>query len=135
MKKKVSAKKAKSNVKKSTVRVATKSAATPSKHTVSYSFGALGVIPLGDRILLKPIKPETTTSFGLVIPDSAKEKPEQGEVVAVGPGKRTDCGEIIPVAVSVGDKVMFSKYGFDEVKVQGVEYYLVREDSISLILE
>ncbi len=135
MKKKVQAKKAKSVVKKSATRDATKSAATQSKHAVSHSFGALGVVPLGDRVLIKPTKPETTTSFGLVIPDTAKEKPEQGEVVAVGPGKRTDCGEIIPVAVSVGDKVMFSKYGFNEVKVQGVEYYLVREESISLILE
>jgi chaperonin GroES len=96
-----------------------------------------GMTPLGDRVLVKPISPEeagVTTSFGIIIPDTAKEKPEQGRVVAVGMGKRADDGKLIPMSVKVGDKVMFSKYGYDEVKVEGVEYFIVREESILAIL-
>ena len=92
-----------------------------------------GFSPLGDRVLVKPLSPEeagNTTSFGIIIPDTAKEKPEQGVVVAVGPGRRGDGNELVPVAVKVGDKVMFSKYGYDEVKVGGVEYSIIREESI-----
>ncbi len=92
------------------------------------------ISPLGDRVLLKPVAAETTTSFGIIIPDAAKEKPEQGTVVAVGPGKRTDDGKLVPVSVKVGERVMFSKYGFDEVKVGGVEYYLVSEANILAVL-
>lgn len=92
------------------------------------------VSPLGDRVLLKPLAPETVTSFGIIIPDTAKEKPEQGTVVAVGPGKRTDDGKLVPVSVKVGERVMFSKYGYDEVKVDGVEYYLVSEANILAVL-
>ncbi|HUD02918.1 MAG TPA: co-chaperone GroES [Candidatus Paceibacterota bacterium] len=96
-------------------------------------------MPLGDRVLVKPFKPEDahkTTSFGIIIPDtSAKEKPEQGTVVAVGPGKKNEDGRVVPMSVKVGDKVMFSKYGFDEIKVNGVEYYIVTESSILAILD
>jgi chaperonin GroES len=97
-----------------------------------------GLTPLGDRVLVKPLSLDEagmTTSFGIIIPDTAKEKPEQGTVVAVGPGKRGDDNELIPVSVKIGDRVMFSKYGFDEVKVAGQEYYLVREDNILAILD
>lgn len=90
----------------------------------------VGLSPMGDRVLVKPTPAETVTSFGIIIPDNAKEKPEQGVVVAVGAGKRSESGALIPVALAVGDKVLFSKYGYDEVKVDGVEYYLVREDNI-----
>ncbi len=90
----------------------------------------VGMSPMGDRVLVKPTPPETVTSFGIIIPDNAKEKPEQGIVVAVGAGKRAENGALIPVALKVGDKVLFSKYGYDEVKVDGTEYYLVREDNI-----
>lgn len=90
----------------------------------------VGMTPMGDRVLVKPTPAETVTSFGIIIPDNAKEKPEQGIVVAVGAGKRADNGALIPVALTVGDKVLFSKYGYDEVKVNGTEYYLVREDNI-----
>ncbi|MBX4192156.1 co-chaperone GroES [Candidatus Parcubacteria bacterium] len=90
--------------------------------------------PYGDRVLVKPVRPEEMTSFGLIIPDTAKEKPEQGVVVAVGPGKKNDEGRIIPLLVKPGDKIMFSKYGFDEIKINGTEYYLIREDSITYIL-
>jgi len=94
----------------------------------------VGVAPMGDRVLVKPTPQDTVTSFGIIIPDNAKEKPEQGIVVAVGPGRRGDDNELVPVAVKVGDKVMFSKYGFDELTVDGTEYYLVREDNILAVL-
>jgi chaperonin GroES len=92
------------------------------------------VSPLGDRVLVKPMAAETVTSFGIIIPDNAKEKPEQGTVVAVGPGKKTDDGKLIPVSVKVGERVMFSKYGYDEVKINGVEYYLVSEANLLAVL-
>jgi chaperonin GroES len=94
--------------------------------------GSLG-IPYGDRVLVKPAPMEETTSFGIILPDSSKEKPEQGMVVAVGPGKLGDDNERVPVGVKVGDTIMFSKYGYDEIKIDGVEYYLIREDSITYI--
>ena len=95
-----------------------------------------GVMPLGDRVLVKPFGLEEglVTSFGIILPDSAKEKPEQGKVVAVGPGRRGEDGKPVPVSVKVGDKVMFSKYGYDEIKVDGTEYYLVREENILAVL-
>ena len=89
--------------------------------------------PYGDRVLVKPAAAEETTSFGIIIPDSTKEKPEQGTVVAIGPGKKNDDGKIVPMSVKVGDKIMFSKYGYDEVKINGTEYYLIREESITYI--
>ncbi len=94
-----------------------------------------GVTPLADRVVIDPTALETTTSFGLIIPETAsKEKPETGIVVAVGPGKVADDGSHIPVGVSVGDKIMFNKYGYDEVKVNGKEYYIVSEQNILAIL-
>lgn len=96
---------------------------------------ALGT-PYGDRILVKPLSLEesgTVTSFGIIIPDTAKEKPEQGKVVAVGAGKKSDDGKVIPLSVKVGDRVMFSKYGYDEVKLNGTEYYLIAESSILMV--
>lgn len=96
------------------------------------------IAPLGDRVLLKPLTQEeigTRTASGIIIPDTvSKEKPEQGTVIAVGPGKRTDDGKLIPVGVSVGARVVFSKYGFDEVKVEGIEYYLVSESNILAVI-
>lgn len=89
--------------------------------------------PYGDRVLVKPEPMEEKTSFGIIIPDASKEKPETGTVVAVGPGKRGDDNELVPVNVKVGDKIMFSKYGYDEVRLNGVEYYLIREDSITYV--
>lgn len=89
--------------------------------------------PYGDRVLVKPAAAEEVTSFGIVLPTDSKEKPEQGVVVAVGPGKKTEDGKLMPVNVNVGDKIMFSKYGYDEVKINGTEYYLIREDSITFV--
>ncbi len=93
----------------------------------------VGFIPGGDRVLIKPLSPEEAgqvTSFGIIIPDSAKEKPEQGTIVSVGPGRVGDDNALIPVGYSVGDRVMFNKYGYDEIKVKGVEYFIVSEANI-----
>lgn len=88
--------------------------------------------PLGDRVLVKPESMEDKKSpSGIIIPDTAqKEKPEHGKVIAVGPGKPGDDNEIIPLSVKVGDRVMFSKYGYDEIKIDGEEYYIVAETNI-----
>ncbi|MEK7068251.1 MAG: co-chaperone GroES [Patescibacteria group bacterium] len=89
--------------------------------------------PYGDRVLVRPGKPEEMTSFGLIIPESAKEKPEQGTVVAVGAGRRDERGTLMPLMVKPGDRIMFSKYGYDEVTINGVDYYLIREESITYV--
>jgi|SRR3989344_2698974 len=94
---------------------------------------ALGFTPAGDRVLVKPLPAESRTASGIIIPETAKEKPEQGVVVAVGAGKWDD-GKLVPVSAKVGQKIMFSKYGYEEVKLGGVEYFLVSESSILGIL-
>ncbi|MFZ1383201.1 MAG: co-chaperone GroES [Scrofimicrobium sp.] len=81
--------------------------------------------PLEDRIVIKQVDAEQTTSSGLVIPDTAKEKPQQGEVVAVGPGRIDDNGNRVPMDVAVGDVVIYSRYGGTEVKHEGVEYLIL----------
>jgi chaperonin GroES len=92
---------------------------------------------LGDRILVRPEEAKVTKSpGGIIIPDTAqKEKPEHGVVIAVGPGKRGDDNELIPVSVKVGDTVLFSKYGYDEVKVGDEEYYMVTESNILAVIK
>lgn len=95
-----------------------------------------GIEPLNDRILLKPLTEEemSTTKSGIIIPDTvSKEKPEQGTVIAVGEG-RWENGKRIPVSVKVGDRVVFSRYGYDEVKLDGVEYYCLKEENILAII-
>jgi chaperonin GroES len=86
--------------------------------------------PLNDRILVKRTEEETKTKGGIIIPDTAKEKPQRGEVIAVGPGKMGDDGKRIPLDVKAGDKVLFSKYAGTEIKVDGVEQIFMREDDI-----
>ena len=87
--------------------------------------------PLDDRIVVKPGESEETTASGLVIPDTAKEKPQQGEVLAVGPGKRSEhTGELIPVDVKAGDTVVYSKYGGTEIKVELDEVLILRESDV-----
>jgi chaperonin GroES len=87
---------------------------------------SVNIKPLEDRIVVKPLEAEQTTASGLVIPDTAKEKPQEGEVVAVGPGRFNEDGdERIPMDLSVGDKVIYSKYGGTEVKYGGVEYLIL----------
>jgi chaperonin GroES len=86
--------------------------------------------PLNDRILVKRLEGEEKTAGGIIIPDSAKEKPAEGEIVAVGPGKLNDAGERVAMDVAVGDRVLFSKYGGTEVKLDGEDFLIMREDDI-----
>ena len=92
----------------------------------------LSVIPAGDRVLVRRTPPEETTSFGIIIPDTNKEKTEEGVIVAVGPGRRNQDGKLIPVSFEVGERVRFT-YG-DDIKIGGVEHVLVHEDSITAII-
>jgi chaperonin GroES len=91
--------------------------------------------PLGDRIVLKPLARETVTKSGIVLPDTAKEKPQEGEIVAVGPGKLLDNGIRTTLEVKVGQRVLFAKYSGTEVKVDGEEYLIFRESDILGIVE
>jgi len=91
--------------------------------------------PLGDRIVVKPLDAEEKTSGGIVLPDSAKERPQTGEVIAVGPGKTLDNGTIALMEVNVGDKVVYSKYGGTEVKVDGQDVLIMRQDDILGVVE
>ena len=91
--------------------------------------------PLNDRILVKRLEEEETTAGGIIIPDSAKEKPAEGEIVAVGPGKLSDKGERIAMDVKTGDRVLFSKYGGTDVKIEGEDYLIMREDDILGVVE
>ena len=86
--------------------------------------------PLNDRLLVKRLAEEGKTAGGIIIPDSAKEKPAEGEVVAVGPGKLNDKGERVALQVIAGDRVLFSKYGGTEVKIDGDDFLIMREDDI-----
>ncbi|MDO8682497.1 MAG: co-chaperone GroES [Armatimonadota bacterium] len=91
--------------------------------------------PLGDRIIAKPTSAEEVTKGGIVLPDTAQEKPQEGEVIAVGPGKLLDSGKLAPMDVKVGDKVIYSKYGGTEIKVEGEEYMILRQDDVLAILD
>ena len=91
--------------------------------------------PLQDRILIKRIDKEEKTSGGIIIPDTAKEKPQEGEVVAVGNGKRLDDGKVAPMDVKKGDRVLFGKYSGSEIKIDGEEHLILREEEILGILE
>jgi chaperonin GroES len=90
--------------------------------------------PLEDRILVKSVEAEQTTASGLVIPDTAKEKPQEGEVLAVGPGRFED-GQRLPLDIKVGDKVIYSKYGGTEVKYNGEEYLILSSRDVLAVLE
>ena len=91
--------------------------------------------PLGDRILVKRIKEEERTKGGIIIPDTAKEKPQEGKVVAVGKGKMTEQGKLPTPDVKAGDKILFGKYSGSEVKIEGEEHLILREDDILGVLE
>jgi len=91
--------------------------------------------PLNDRILVKRLEEEKTTKGGIIIPDSAKEKPAEGEVIAVGKGKLNDKGERIALELKKGDRVLFSKYGGTDVKLDGEDYLIMREDDVLAVVE
>jgi len=86
--------------------------------------------PLRDRILVKPLASKVELRGGIIIPDAAKEKPQQGEVIAVGSGKVTDQGKVLPLDVKVGDRILYGKYAGSEVKVDGVECFILREGEV-----
>jgi chaperonin GroES len=90
--------------------------------------------PLADRVIVKGLEAEEKTAGGIVLPDTAREKPQEGEVVAVGPGKVTESGKVVPLEVCVGDRVVFSKYGGDEITHDGEEYKILRESDILAVL-
>ena len=96
---------------------------------------AMNIRPLYDRIVVKRIEESETVKGGIIIPDSAKEKPQEGEVVAVGHGKRLDDGKLVPLEVKVGDRILFGKYSGNEIKIEGEEYLIVREDEILGVLD
>ncbi len=91
--------------------------------------------PLNDRILVKRLEEEEKTAGGIIIPDSAKEKPAEGKVIAVGPGKLNDNGDRVAMDVKAGDSVLFSKYGGTDVKIDGEDYLIMREDDVLGIVE
>jgi chaperonin GroES len=90
--------------------------------------------PLHDRVVIKRIDAEEKTSGGIIIPDTAKEKPQQGEVVAVGPGGRDEAGKLIPIDLKAGDRVLFGKWSGTEVKIDGIEYLIMKESDIMGVL-
>ena len=96
---------------------------------------SVNIKPLEDRIVVQPIDAEQTTASGLVIPDTAKEKPQEGEVVAIGPGRIDDNGNRVPLDVNVGDKVIYSKYGGTEVKYDGKELLLLNARDILAVVQ
>jgi len=92
--------------------------------------------PLSDHILIEPIKEEEKTKTGILLPETAeKEKPEQGKVIAVGPGRKTASGKIVPLSVQPGQKVLFTKYGPNEIRVDDKEYLIAKEEDILAIVE
>ncbi len=90
----------------------------------------MDIRPLHDRVLVKRLEEEETKIGGIIVPDTAKEKPQQGEVMGVGNGKLLDSGERVPVDVKVGDRILFGKYSGSDIKIEGQEYLIVREDEI-----
>src|SRR6185312_15098369 len=105
--------------------------ATPSKTIRSQN---MKLRPLHDRVIIKRLEEERKTASGIVIPDTAAEKPDQGEVLAIGPGKRNDDGKLTPVDLKVGDKVLFGKYSGTTVKVEGDELRVMREEDIMAVV-
>jgi chaperonin GroES len=93
------------------------------------------VRPLHDRVLIKRIEEQESVKGGIIIPDTAKEKPQEGEIVAVGGGKKTEDGKIIPLDVKKGDRILFGKYSGTEIKLEGDEYVILREDEVLGVFE
>jgi chaperonin GroES len=95
----------------------------------------MNIRPLYDRIVVKRLEEKETVQGGIIIPDSAKEKPQEGEVMAAGQGKRLDNGSLVPLDVKVGDRILFGKYSGSEIKIDGDEFVIMREDEVLGILE
>lgn len=95
----------------------------------------MDIRPLHDRIVVKRLEEKETMQGGLYIPDSAKEKPQEGQVMAVGKGKKTEDGKVLPLDVQVGDRILFGKYSGSDIKLEGEEYLIMREDEVLAILD
>ena len=95
----------------------------------------MNIKPLGDRVLVYPIEQSEVKKGGIIIPDTAKEKPQEGKVVALGTGKRDDDGKLVPFTVKVGDRVLISKYGGTEIKIDGKDHLIMREEDILGIIK
>ena len=95
----------------------------------------MNIRPLYDRIVVKRIEEQETTHRGIIIPDSAKEKPQEGEVMAIGKGKRLDDGKVVALDVKAGDRILFGKYSGNEIKLDGIEYIIMREDDVLGVLD
>ena len=95
----------------------------------------MNIRPLYDRIVVKRIEEQETTRTGIVIPDSAKERPQEGEVMAIGRGKRLDDGKMVALDVRVGDRILFGKYSGNDIKLDGIEYIIMREDDVLGVLD
>ena len=95
----------------------------------------MNIRPLYDRIVVKRIEEKETVSHGIIIPDSAKEKPQEGEVFAVGKGKRLEDGKLVKLDVEVGDRILFGKYSGNDIKIDGTEYLIMREDEVLGVLQ
>ena len=95
----------------------------------------MSIKPLGDRVLVQPIEEQEVKKGGIIIPDTAKEKPQEGKVIALGTGKRDDNGKLVPFTVKKGDRVLVSKYGGTEIKIDGKDYLIMREDDILGVIE
>lgn len=90
--------------------------------------------PLHDRVIIKKLDAETISQGGIIIPDAAVERPDQGEVMAVGPGKRNEIGRLVKIDMKVGDKVLFGKFAGSEIKIDGVEYFMMKEEEILAVI-
>lgn len=95
----------------------------------------MNIRPLHDRLIVKRFEEEERTKGGIIIPDNVKEKPQQGEVMAIGSGKKTEDGRTLPLDVQVGDRVLFGKYSGSEIKIDGTEYLMMREEDILGVIE
>ena len=95
----------------------------------------MNVKPLGDRVLVQAIEQDEVKKGGIIIPDTAKEKPQEGKVIALGTGKRDDDGKLVPFTVKKGDRVLISKYGGTEIKIDGKDYLVIREEEILGVIE
>jgi len=107
----------------------------PHKFVLRHQGDAMKLRPLHDRVIVKRLEQETKTASGIVIPDNAAEKPDQGEVLAVGPGKRNDKGDFVSLNIKVGDRVLFGKYSGQTVKVDGDELLVMREEDLFAVVE
>ena len=95
----------------------------------------MAIKPLGDRVLVKPLEPKEVKKGGIIIPDTAKEKPQEGKVIEVGKGRMLENGKMVPLDVKKGDKILYSKYGGTEIKLEGEEYLILKEEDILAIIK